>query len=319
MKKILCFGGGNAMPKAVLNGLRKYDVKIFTAASMLESGGSSMQLRTDLKALPAGDIRRHLLALSKAPDWKKKLFELRIGRETFDGGHKGHAFGNVFISGLEHIFNDFEQALKVCHEFLDVDGTVFPITTEYSHIYAIYENGEVWFGEDEIDVPIKHDPNLKIKDILLTKKVNAYLPILNIIKQTDLIVIGPGDMYSSLMPCFLLEEIKEAMKKTNAKKVFICPPMTKLGETNDFSVQEFTDETEKYIGCSLDYILYNTNIPSNNKCAEYKKTEKSIHKVVKVNTNLNENKFIGIDLLADGNEIIYDSNKVARVLMRLLE
>lgn len=320
MKKIVCFGGGNAMPKAVLAGLRKQPVEIFTVASMLESGGSSAQLRIDFNVLPAGDIRRHMIALSDAPDWKKKLFSLRIGREVFDGGHKGHAFGNVFISGLEHIFKDFEQAMKICHEFLDVKGLVLPATIEKGHIYSIYENGEVWFGEDEIDVPLKHNPNLKIKDVLLTNKVNAYPQTLDAIKQADLVVIGPGDMYSSLMPCFLPEGMKEAMQNAKAKKVFICPPMTKLGETNDFTVQGFASETEKYIGCPLDHVLFNTNIPPEERVSEYKKAEPSVHKIVDFNEGLDKNKFIGADLLAaDGDGIVYNPDKVVGVLMGLLE
>lgn len=308
------------MPKAVLAGLKKHPVEISTAASMLESGGSSAQLRMDFNILPTGDIRRHLLMLSKAPEWKKTLWEFKFGREIFDDGHKGHSFGNIFIGGLEHIYKDFEKAIQIAHEFLDVKGKVFPVTIDRGHICANLENGQIIFGEDEIDVPLKHDPNIKIKEIYLdSNNIKAYPKTLDEIEKADLIIIGPGDFYSSLMPCFLPEGMKEAMQNTKAKKVFICPPMTKLGETNDFTVQDFARETEKYIGCQLDHVLFNTNIPQEKKINEYRKAEPSVHKIVAFNGILDKSKFISADLLAESDEIVYNPDKVAGTVMCLLK
>ena len=226
--KIVCFGGGNAMPKAVLAGLKKYDVDITTVTLMVDSGGSTGQLRRDFNVLPPGDIRRHLLALSNASQLKKDLFAFRFGHEEFDGGHKGHSFGNIFIVSLEYLLKDYEKALDVVHQFLEVKGRCLPATVEKTHVFAVLDNGETVEGEDEIDVPKKHDPNLKIKEIFLKPDVKAYPPVLDAIKQADLIVIGPGDMYSSLLPCFLPKGMVEALKESKARKVFICPPMTKL-------------------------------------------------------------------------------------------
>ena len=98
------------MPKAVLEPLKKYPVKLVAVAAMLESGGSSGQLRIDFGVLPMGDVRRQILALSNAPEWKKQLFEFRPGREVFDDAHKGHVFGNIFLSGLEYIFKDAKSS-----------------------------------------------------------------------------------------------------------------------------------------------------------------------------------------------------------------
>jgi len=318
-KKFVCFGGGNAMPKAILAKLIEYSVKISTIVSMLESGGSSAQFRIDFKTLPAGDIRRHLLAFSTAPDWKKELFSLRIGRETFDGGHKGHAFGNVFISGLEYIHKDFSKALDIAHDFLEVkDHRVLPATIEQSHIYAILENDELIFGEDEIDVPVKHDPKLRIKQLLLTKKAKAFFPAIEAIGEADVITIGPGDLYSSLIPCFLPAGISEAVKKTKAKKVLIINAMTKLGETNDFSVLDFANEVEKYMGCSLDYVIYNAEIPDKKRIDEYKKEESSVIELVKVNNGLDSKKFIGAKILTTEGAIIYDPEKLVKTIMSLI-
>ena len=166
MKKIVCFGGGNAMPKAVLPGLMKYPLQITTITSMIDSGGSSGQLREDYNILPPGDIRRHLIALSSADEWKKNLFAFKFGREEFDGGHIGHSFGNAFLGGLEYLLGDYEKALEIAHKFLDIKyHEALPATVEKTNLYAELENGENIRGENEIDVAKNHDGNLRIKRI----------------------------------------------------------------------------------------------------------------------------------------------------------
>ena len=317
-KEIVCFGGGSAMSKTTLIGLKKYPVKLFTVCSMLDSGGSSAQFRVDFKTLPAGDIRRHLIALSDAPSWKKELFDLRIGREIFDGGHKGHSFGNIFVSGLEHIFQDFEKAMEISHEFLEIkDHKAFPATIEQSHIYAILENGEVIFGEDEIDIPQRHNPKLKIKKLFLTKKIKAYPRTIDAILKSDLIVIGPGDLYSSLLPCFLPDGITEALQKTKAKKIFVCNTMTKHGETNGFSVLDFANKIEEYMGCCLDFVIYNKEISSKERIDEHKKNALGILEPVRINKELDTKKFIGSNILIKDGPIFHDPDVLAKLIMSL--
>ncbi len=316
-KKIVCIGGGSAMPKAVLVELKKYPVKISTMAAMLESGGSSGQLRTDFNVLPSGDLRRQLLALSEAPEWKKELFKFRLGREVFDDGHMGHSFGNVFISGLEYILKDFRKVLKITHDFLKVEGEVLPVTIEKGHIYAILENDETIFGEDEIDVPRKHDPNLKIKEISLTSKVKTYPPTLRVIKEADLIIIGPGDLYSSLIPCFLPGGMARAIQNSKAKKVYISNLLRKRGETNDFTVLDFVKEIERYLGMPLDFVIYNTKKPSPKRLAAYRKEHPEFLGLVKVNKNLPRKKFIGKNILLSSGPIIHDPDKLVKTLLKL--
>ena len=318
MKKIVCFGGGSAMPKVVLEGLKKYPFDITSMASMLESGGSSGQLRVDFQTLPWGDLRRHFLALSEAPEWKKKIFQLRVGREMFDGGHKGHPFGNIFLSGLEYILKNLNKTLKIAHDFLEVKGHVLPTTVELSHIYATLENGEVIFGEDEIDIPKKHSPNFRIKEVRLTSKIDAYPPALKAIREADLIIIGPGDLYSSLIPCFLPSGIKGALKKSKAKKIFICPVMTKLGETKGFSVSDFINEIEKYMGLKLDSVIFNNFIPSKTRIKKYKKEHPELLELVKFDKDLSKDKkFIGKNLLTKSGPVIHDSKKVVKTILNL--
>ena len=284
------------MPKTVLRGLKGRRVKLATICSMADNGGSTGQLREDFNVLPAGDIRRHLLELSQAPLWKKELFNFRFGREVFSGGHKGHSFGTVFISGLEHSLKNFNQALKYASEFLEVKGDVLPATVDKTDIYAVLENGKVISGETDIDVP-KHNAKLKIKKIYLKPRARGNIAVIKAIKTADLITIGQGDLYSSIIPCLLPQGISKAFQQTKATKVFICPAMTKSGETNDFSVLTFSREIEKYLGCDLDFVIYNNFFPKKDFIKRYKKQHPELLDLVKVDKDLGK-KFIGRNLLS---------------------
>ncbi|MCK5044613.1 YvcK family protein [Candidatus Parcubacteria bacterium] len=316
MKKIVCLGGGNAMPKTVLRGLKVRKVKLATICSMADNGGSTGQLREDFSVLPAGDIRRHLLELSQAPLWKKELFNFRFGRELFSGGHKGHSFGTVFIAGLEHSLKNFNQVLEYVSEFLEVKGDVLPVTLDKTNIYAVLENNKIISGETNIDVP-KHNPNLKIKKAYLKPEAKGNLAAIKAIKAANLIVIGPGDLYSSIIPCLLPQGISRAFQQTRAMKVFVCPAMTKSGETNNFSVLDFTEEIEKYLGCSLDFVIYNSFLPRKEDVKKYKGEHSELVSLVKINDNLDEEKFIGKNFLFKKGLIEYSPSKIARTLLNL--
>ena len=304
------------MPKTVLRGLKGRKVKLATICSMADSGGSTGQLREDFSVLPAGDIRRHLLELSQAPLWKKELFNFRFGRELFSGGHKGHNFGTVFIAGLEHSLKNFNQALKYVSEFLEVKGDVLPVTLDKTNICAVLENNKIISGETNIDVP-KHNPKLKIKKVYLKPEAKGNLAAIKAIKSANLIVIGPGDLYSSIIPCLLPQGIGKAFKQTKAKKVFICPAMTKSGETNNFSVLDFAEEIEKYLDCSLDFVVYNSFFSKKEDVEKYKREHSELVNLVEINDNLDEEKFIGKNLLAKKEVIEYSPSKIAGTLLDL--
>ena len=318
IKKIVCFGGGNAVPKLILEPLKKYPVKITGITSMVDNGGSTGQLRKDFNVLPPGDIRRHILALSDAPKWKKELWKFRFEQEKFEGGHKGHNFANVFIGGLESILKDYRKVLGIVHNFMEVKKHwALPVTINKTQLMAILENGEIVSGEDEIDVPKKHNPKIKIKKVYLKPKVKIFSQTRKAIEVAGLITLGPGDLYSSAICCLLPEGVKEAIKKSKAKKVLIVNSMNKLGETNNFSVLDFTNEVEKYMGCPLDFVLFNTEVPQKERIKKYKKEEPLILDLVTINKNLDKKKFIGKDLLIKKGPIIYDSNKLSKILLKL--
>jgi uncharacterized cofD-like protein len=322
-RRIVCFGGGNVVPRLLLEPLKRYPVKLTGVTSMVDNGGSAGQLREDFGILPPGDIRRHFIALSDAPQWKKDLFKFRFGREKFPGGHKGHNFANVFIGGLEYILKDYRKVLKVVHDFMELKKQyrALPATIDKVHVVAELENGRTIKGEDEIDVPQKHNPKLKIKKVYLKPKGKVFPPTKKAVVEANLITLGPGDLYSSTIPCLLSEGMKRAFKKSKAKKVFICNVMTKLGETNNFSVSDFTKEIEKYLGCPLNFVIYNTEIPNKKRIKDYKKEEPLILDLVKIDPSIKSGKarkkFIGKNLLTKSGPVIHDSKKVVKILLKL--
>lgn len=319
-KNILCFGGGNVVPKLIIEPLKKYPLKITGVTSMVDSGGSTGQLRRDFNVLPPGDIRRHILALSKAPKWKKDLWQFRFGQEDFGSGHKGHNFANAFIAGLECSLKDYRKVLDVVSSFMELgENKALPSTTDKVQLMAELENGQIIEGEDEIDAPKKHDPNLKIKRIYLKPAAKIFPQTREAIMKADMITFGPGDLYSSIIPCILPEGMEKALKKTKAKKVLIVNSLTKLGETNNFSVMDFAGEVEKYMASALDFVIYNTKIFDKERIGNCRKALPCISGQVRVNDNLNKNKFIGKDLLPKSGPMIYDPKKLTKILLKLLK
>lgn len=317
-KKIVCFGGGNLVPKVILQPLRKYPVELISVTSMTEGGGSTNQLSRDFNVLPSGDISRHLVALSDAPQWKRDLFYSRFGQEKFPGGHIGHRFGTVFISLSEHFLGNFEKALEFAHNFLEVKRyRALPATVNKVQLMAELENGKIIEGEDEIDVPKKHRAELKIKKVFLRPRAKIFPAVRSAIIEADMIVLGPGDFYSSTIPCLLPQGIKEAFKRSKAKKVFICNTITKLGETKDFSVLDFVREVERYIGVPLDFVVYHKDKIDQKKIREYKKINPLALSPVKIDEGLSGKKFIGECLLSKSDSLDFDSEKLAKIIFNL--
>jgi uncharacterized cofD-like protein len=318
-KKIVCFGGGSAMPKAVLEDLKEYGADIVSVTSMADDGGSTGQLREEFGVLPPGDVRRHILAFSDAPKWKKELWNFRFGNEEFAGGHKGHNFANVFIAGLEKSLKNYDEVLEKCYEFMEVKKNlrVMPATTSKVTLCAEMEDGSLAEGEGEIDVPKNHSVNLKIKKIFLKSKAIAYKKLITEIKNADVIIIGPGDLYSSILPCFLPSGIKSAISKAKARKLFVCNIMNKRGETNGFSVEDFALEVEKYIGGQLDFVLYNNKVLENDLLKIARKADVSLLDQVAWGGLLDKNKFVGSAFLKRGG-VLHDGKKLTKMIWKLI-
>ena len=305
MKNIVCIGGGTGMP-LVLRTLKNHPVKLSAIVAMTDDGGSTGVLRDEYGVAATGDIRRALVALSEPEGILKELFNYRFE----NGKLGGHSFGNLFLATLEKITGSFAQAVEEAGKILKIKGEVIPVTLDNSRLFAELENGEIIKGETNIDIP-KHDGSLRIKEIWLDPKARVNPKAEDAIGVADLIIIGPGDLYSSLIPNLLVDGMAEAIRKSPAKKVYVANLMTKFGETHIFKAEDFIKEIEKYI--AIDFALFNTKKPNQDILYKYQKEKSEFVEPPEANK-----KFICADLLADGDLIRHDSGeKLAHVLLAL--
>jgi len=257
-KRIVVIGGGTGT-FVVLSGLKKYPVKLSAIVSMSDSGGSNRVLRDEFGLLPTSDIRQCLVALAAnnngAETLLRKLFTYRFCRGK---GIKGMTFGNLFMAALSDILKSQEKAILQTQNILKIKGEILPVTLSDSQLVAVYENGLKVIGEHHIDEP-KHDSKLKIKKAFLKPLARAYLPAVKAIERADLVVIGPGDLYTSLISNLLVRGIPEAIRRSKAKKVFIMNLMTRSGQTYGFSAKDHIEVLKKHLGRNvLDFILVNS-------------------------------------------------------------
>lgn len=312
MKNIVVIGGGTGT-YIVLSGLKEYPVNLSAIVAMSDSGGSTGVLRDELGALPPGDIRRALVALSQSPQIIRDLFNYRFQ----DGGLGGHSFGNLFLTALEKITGDFEKAVVEAGKILSIRGQVIPVTKDSTHLHAILENGKEIMGETNIDIP-KHDGKLKIKKVFLRPKARATDRALAAIKNADMIVIGPGDLYTSLIPNLLVDGIPQAIKSSRAKVVFVCGLMTKYGETYGFNADDFANAAESYLGKrKIDYVIVDQSKAPKKLLARYLKENKELVKAPKDNKR-RTHKLIQADVASIKHYFRHDPAKLAEVLIMLL-
>lgn len=238
--------------------------------SMSDSGGSTGVLRDEFGILPPGDIRRALLALSEERELFRKLFSYRFGRDT---SVNGHTVGNLLLTAMADITGSFESGLDEISEIMKVKGKVVPVTLETSDLVCVLENGEKIFGETNVDIP-QFDTDLAIKDAYLEPKVTANIRAEETIKNSDIIIIWPGDLYTSILPNLLVQWIAQAIQESTAKVVYFCNIMTKKGETTHFDLKDFIDVIEKYLGKGvLDLVVVNNGHISEEMVEKYKQEE----------------------------------------------
>ncbi len=253
MKKIVVIGGGTGSYN-VLKGLKGYDVDLTAVVNMTDDGGSTGILRDEFGVLPPGDLRRCLVALSESTEIMKKLFQYRFQA----GALQGHNLGNLLITALKDITGSDEKAIREACRILAINGKVLPVTLDDVRLCAELEDGTLIKGERNLDRP-QHDGALRIKRLFLNGPAKAYEDTLLAISSADIIVLGPGDLYGSVISNLIIEGISSAIHNSKAKKAYVCNLMTKHGETNNFKVSDFVFELEKYLEIdSLDYVLVNS-------------------------------------------------------------
>ncbi len=253
-KKVAVIGGGTGS-FVVLSGLRDYNLKLTSLVTMMDSGGSTGRLRDQLGVLPPGDLRQALVAMSKSPEVWRELFVYR-----FDAGElDGHSFGNLFISALEKITGSIEEAVRLAGEVLRTKGAVLPITFDKAELCVRLEDGTMILGEAFIDVAEPNRP--RIVKTFLSDTVSPNPNALKAISEANVIIFGPGDLYTSILPNLLVPGVAKAIKKSKAKKVYICNLMTKLGQTDGYTGREHLQVLKTTGDIELDYVFVNSKVP----------------------------------------------------------
>lgn len=261
MKKVVVIGGGSGTYQ-VLTGLKKHPLEISAVISMSDSGGSTGRLRKELGILPPGDVRRAILALSDLPFAQKTLEEVFNFRFEGEGSLAGHSLGNILIAALTQITGSMDKAIEEAARILNVSGKVYPVTLDKSNLAAILEDGSKVFGETNIDMR-NFKIGTAIKKVYLSPKASVFKEAAKAIEEADLIVLGPGDLYTSLMATLLVEGVTDAIKASRGKLVYIVNLVTKRGETDNFKASNFVDIVQKYLGDAsgkLSYVLVNKEL-----------------------------------------------------------
>lgn len=247
-KKVVVIGGGTGT-YTVLTGLKKYrDLFLSVIVTMMDSGGSNRVIRDEFGLLPTSDLRQCMVALSseKPSEIVRELFTYRYNQGT---GISGMTFGNLFMAALTDIYGSQEVAIEKTCEFLDVQGKILPVTFDDSHLIARYSNGKQVLGEHLIDEPRDSDlGEHKIVEFDTVPKAIANPKAVASLEEADVIVLGPGDLYTSIVSNLVVDGIPEAFKKSNAKVVYIMNLMTKYSESNNFKASDFVNTLEDYIG-----------------------------------------------------------------------
>jgi len=266
--RIVVIGGGTGV-FTILTGLKKYFANLTAIVTMADDGGSTGILREDFGILPPGDIRRALVALAETDN--KNLSELFNYRFREGKGLSGHSFGNLMITALERITGSFEKAVSEASKILSVQGRVVPITLRSIRLWAELANGEVIKGETNIDIP-DHDGRLRIKEVWLSPRAPINPAARRAIARAHVIIVGPGDLYTSLIPNVLVKGMKIALSRTRAKVIYLVNLMTKYGETNGFRASDFLREMERYVGKGvIDYVLAPSKRPAAARLKPYTK------------------------------------------------
>lgn len=255
--KIVAIGGGTGL-SMLLRGIKKYTNNVTAIVTVGDDGGSSGRLREEMGILPPGDIRNCIAALADDEDMITELFQYRFKNGE---GLEGHSFGNLFLTALCAITGDMFRAVKESSNVLNIIGVVLPATLDDMKLAAEFEDGRVIHGESNI--PEAHG---KIKRLFTEPAHCKALPeAIEAIKDADLIILGPGSLYTSVIPNLLVDGIVDAITKSTAKKIYVCNIMTQPGETDNYSVASHVNALISHAGGKkiIDAVLVNDSLPDN--------------------------------------------------------
>ncbi len=306
---VTVIGGGHGL-SVLLRGIKSSTKNISAVVTVADDGGSSGRLREELGIIPPGDLRNCLVALADTEPLMEKLFQYRFEGDT---ALAGHSFGNLFIAAMNEVTGDMETALKESSKVLAVKGRVIPASKEHVRLDAIMTDGTVVEGESQIPEVRK-----KIRRVqLFPHKVEAVPAALEAIETSDAVILGPGSLYTSIMPNLLVEGVAQALKKSRAIKIYICNVMTQPGETDNYTAAAHAKAILDHAGQGvIDYVLVNSKpIPK-----EFlDKTGAQAVEVDEDKINAMGMGLIKADLMSETDAGRHDPEKLCQAVMKIID
>lgn len=311
--KIVTIGGGHGLSQLLL-GLKEYTSNITAVVTVADSGGSSGRLREEFNIVAPGDIRNCLVALADAPKLMGELFQFRFSK---DSQLQGHNFGNLFLTAMVQLTHgDFERAVEESSKVLAIRGKVIPATVHNVHLVAEYVDGTMTHGEAKIP-----NRNSRIKRLLLTPEdATPTHEAIEAIKQADVIVLGPGSLYTSVIPNLIIKGMSESIASSDAFKIYVCNVMTQSGETDGFSAKEHVQAIIAHANKDvIDACILNDSQAPLNALARYKEegsypVEADVEKIREMGYRV-----VTTDLLGVTDYVRHDSAKLTKALIKLIE
>lgn len=304
---VTVIGGGHGL-SVLLRGIKESTSNVSAVVTVADDGGSSGRLREELGIIPPGDLRNCLVALADTEPLMEKLFQYRFKGST---ALAGHSFGNLFIAAMNEVTGDMETALKESSKVLAVKGRVIPASKVSVRLDAIMSDGTVVEGESQI--PEAHKKIRRVQ--LFPKKIPAVPAALEAIENSDAIILGPGSLYTSIMPNLLVEGVAKALKKSKAIKIYICNVMTQPGETDNYSASAHAKAILDHTGRgAIDYVLVNSApIPKNFCEGESQPVEVDEEKINALGCGL-----IKADLISETDAGRHDPEKLCKAVMKII-
>ncbi len=310
--RIVIIGGGTGL-STMIRGLKEHTSNIVAIVTVSDDGGSSGTLKTQMGMLPPGDIRNCLVALADAEPLLSELFQYRF--ETEDNCFSGHSFGNLLIAAMTDITGDFERAVKETSKVLAIRGTVLPSTLQNISLRAEMNDGSVLYGESEIVGAGKGIRQIS----LVPEDVRPLEESLEAIRLAHAIVIGPGSVYTSVVPNLLVRGISDAIASSKAVKVYVCNVMTQPGETDDFMASDHVKSVVRHAGRRIfDYVLVNREVPSLRLLEKYQaKHAQLVSPDVDVIREMGYKPITG-NFISQTDVVRHDPQKLAQAILRLV-
>ena len=306
--KVVTIGGGTGL-SVLLRGLKKYPLDITAIVTVADDGGSSGKIRSDMNIPSPGDIRNVIAALSDVEPYLEKMFQYR-----FDSGEvKGHPVGNLMIAAMTDIHGDFSTAVKVMSRILNVRGTVLPTTNDIATLNAVLSTGEIIRGESSIT-----EAGGVIDHVYITpSRVKPNEDVLRAIEQADYIIMGPGSLYTSIIPNLVISKVSEKIRESNAKKIYVCNVMTQHGETDNYTVSDHIVAINKHVEENIfDLVIANSREFDDSILSKYHKEKQEPvkidqEKIKELGIKLIKNNDVGI---VDNNTIRHNADKVSELI-----